>query len=97
MDTTLSENGRVVEGERHVMYESAFNTAGERHGMCESALTRQGNGMVFVNRLAVLPCPTSQLALTCSNHRNLSCSALRCLGLNSPAPHFEWAVTCTAC
>jgi hypothetical protein len=32
-------SGRVVAGERHGMYESAFNTAGERHGMCESAYT----------------------------------------------------------
>jgi hypothetical protein len=32
-------DGRVMEGERHGMYESVFKTAGERHGMCESALT----------------------------------------------------------
>jgi hypothetical protein len=37
-DTALSENGRVVAGERHGMRESAFNTAEERHGMCEPAL-----------------------------------------------------------
>jgi hypothetical protein len=35
----LSENGRVVAGSRHGMYESVFKTAGEQ----------QGNGMVCVN------------------------------------------------
>jgi hypothetical protein len=41
-NTVLSENDRVVAGERHGMCESAFNTAGERHGMCESAFNTAG-------------------------------------------------------
>jgi hypothetical protein len=35
--SALSENGRVVAGERHSMCELAFNAAWERHGMYESA------------------------------------------------------------
>jgi hypothetical protein len=41
-DTALSENGRVVAGERHGMCELAFNTAGKRHGMCELAFNTAG-------------------------------------------------------
>jgi hypothetical protein len=37
-DPALSENGKVMAGERNGMCELAFNAAGEQHGMCESAL-----------------------------------------------------------
>src|SRR5215468_6246747 len=53
-DTALSENGRVVAGERHGMCESVFNTAWKRHGngtVCVNrSLTQHGNGIVCVNR-----------------------------------------------
>jgi hypothetical protein len=53
-NTALSENGRVVAGERHGMCESAFNTAGKQHGMCELAYTNTVE-MPFFTTAALVP------------------------------------------